>query len=531
MDDALNESRTYSSLDEVMTKLIAARGKTFRELDQTGRISTKGNKGSLGNIIEESVLGYPVNSDPEADIQIGDERYELKVTPLKHVRKGKETSAKERLVIDIIDFMELSKEQRFETSRMWQKAKNILLVYYYDDREDKKKELRIDCRVLDSLILDYQDEDLSTIKHDWQIIRDKVASGHADELSESDTNYLAACTKGQGNAALKGAVQNTAPTNAENGQKLNDLRQAPATKDSDTPTITVKQRAFSYKSSYMTMVARRFLKNRSASQTRLHISPDQDLSSYIEERFHTFRGKTAGDINDALHTDITSNAKQYNADTALAILGAGKDPKTGKRRKLDDIEQFQAANVTQVKSVTIYPGGEPRENMSFPAMTQQQWDEWADPEATWEDSFIYHFFEKNRFLIVAFKSPVPHVSGHDKSQDILLGGFLWNMPEKDLDRYVRPVWEQVHSLLANKRWVHYNDGNNLLPGQDFNKVFHLRPHSNKGWRKGGPSDRIVLPTGEIITKQGFWLDRRYVAQLITSHGLWTPNHSLSQPSL
>ena len=105
----LNEERSFSSLEEVTKLLIAAEGKTFRELDETGRGDSAGNKGSLGNIIEESVLHYPVNSDAEADILVGDTRYELKVTPLKHSGKGKRTKtvAKERLVLDIINYENL----------------------------------------------------------------------------------------------------------------------------------------------------------------------------------------------------------------------------------------------------------------------------------------------------------------------------------------------------------------------------------------------------------------------------------------
>lgn len=51
-----NDAREYSSLEEVMNTLLTAKGKSFRELDQTGRALTGGNKGSLGQIIEESVL-------------------------------------------------------------------------------------------------------------------------------------------------------------------------------------------------------------------------------------------------------------------------------------------------------------------------------------------------------------------------------------------------------------------------------------------------------------------------------------------
>ena len=63
-----NNAREYSSLEEVMNTLLTANGKSFRELDKTGRALTGGNKGSLGQIIEESVLNYAINSDVEPDI-------------------------------------------------------------------------------------------------------------------------------------------------------------------------------------------------------------------------------------------------------------------------------------------------------------------------------------------------------------------------------------------------------------------------------------------------------------------------------
>lgn len=72
----------------------------------------------------------------------------------------------------------------------------------------------------------------------------------------------------------------------------------------------------------------------------------------------------------------------------------------------------------------------------------------ASFDAKWEDSFLYEYFEENKFFIVPFESPVPysqHVAGNDR----LVGGFLWNMPEKDIEQYVRPVWERLHELMLS----------------------------------------------------------------------------------
>ena len=42
----------------------------------------------------------------------------------------------------------------------------------------------------------FPNTDLEIIKKDWKLIKQKVADGKAHELSEGDTFYLGACTKG-----------------------------------------------------------------------------------------------------------------------------------------------------------------------------------------------------------------------------------------------------------------------------------------------------------------------------------------------
>lgn len=474
----LNEERRFSSLEEVTKLLIGAEGKTFRELDETGRGDSVGNKGSLGNIIEESVLHYPVNSDAEADILVGNTRYELKVTPLKHTGKGmhRKIVAKERLVLDIINYEDLPGET-FEDSRFWNKSKNIIMVYYYDDREDKKTQSRLDCMVLKSVILHYDENDLAMIRNDWEKIHEKVSSGHADQLSESDTNYLAACTK---------------------GANASSMRDAPAPHGSGLSKIRAKQRAFSFKSSFMTSIAERALVSR-IDEYSLPIPANQTLSEFLKERMNPYIGKTVDNIS--LRLGVPKTASKANK-SRLIMKMVGADG-----RSVDTVEQFRKANVTKLKTVVQYPDGLPKENMSFRQITEEEWQGLASFDAKWEDSFLYEYFEENKFFIVPFESPVPypqHVAGEDR----LTGGFLWNMPEADIERYVRPVWERLHELMLSGRSVHYGRGTNLLPGTSFNGVCHLRP-------KGRNSDDVVrLPNGESITKQCFWLDRRYVAKLI-----------------
>ena len=80
------------------------------------------------------------------------------------------------------------------------------MVYYYDDREDKRAQSRLDCKVFKKRSYCIMTKnDLATIRNDWETIHEKVVSGHADQLSESDTNYLAACTKGANASSMRDA--------------------------------------------------------------------------------------------------------------------------------------------------------------------------------------------------------------------------------------------------------------------------------------------------------------------------------------
>lgn len=90
-------SNTYKTKEDVLRRAQEAVGKTFGEIDKTGRLST--GKGAAGNVIEESWFGYRPNSDPTPDFE--EAGVELKVTPFEKTAKG--IRAKERLVCDKLE--------------------------------------------------------------------------------------------------------------------------------------------------------------------------------------------------------------------------------------------------------------------------------------------------------------------------------------------------------------------------------------------------------------------------------------------
>ena len=263
------DKRNPSSIEAYAQRLV---GKTFRQVweedeqqspqyireegayGSTDVDEKKRNKGNLGQIIEEKFFHYECNSDSRADFH--DAGVELKVTPYK-INKNGSISAKERLILTMIDYFSVVNES-FEDSHMWRKSRLILLIYYLWQQDIKQN---IDYKIGYSRLFTPPEQDLMIIKHDYQVIVEKIRAGRAHELSEADTLYLGAAPK--------------ASTSA-------DRRKQPFSDE------LAKPRAFAFKNSYMTYVLNTYILP--GKQTYEPIMSDETSDSF--EEYVT--GKIAG---------------------------------------------------------------------------------------------------------------------------------------------------------------------------------------------------------------------------------------------
>lgn len=446
----------YQTLDEILIVANSARGKSFGEIDQYNRLDNKNSKGILGQVIEESLFGYEINSNPEADF--GNLETELKVTAIKQ-NKNKTISAKERLVLNIINYMdEVNKD--FYTSSFWKKNKQLLLMVY----EWKKDIERSNYIIQDSFLFTFPEKDLLIIQKDWEIIIGKVRKGLAHELSESDTQYLAACTK---------------------GANKNSVTKQPHS------SIMAKQRAYSLKQSYLTAIFRERLNNKKLlSFTNVEELKEKSLQEILEEKFKPFYEKTENQISLELSLEKDFNSKNKLQLLISAILGV-------RGTLLNDIEEFAKSNI-QFKTVRVNQSGLPKEHMSFKNINFNE-----VMQEDWENSYIKNFFEQTQILFVIFET---NTEGHS----ILKKVKLWNMPESVIENQLYDYWSEIKDVL-NKGVVieKTNRGySNNLPNASFNQMMHVRPKGKNA------KDMVMLPDGQWITKQSYWLDRHYIKQII-----------------
>ena len=450
------------TVEELIEIAESAVGKTVKEYDINNRLASKGNKGGIGQILEEGLFGYAINSISEADF--GELGVELKATPVKQ-NKNKAFAAKERLVLNIINYMK-EVEYSFETSSFWRKNETILMMFYFWDKELD----RGDYRILKSVLYTYPEDDLEIIKNDWEIIVGKIRAGKAEELSEGDTMYLGACTK---------------------GANKNSLRQQPF---SDVPAM---QRAFSLKASYMTTLVRKYIKQDNivsfASKEEL---AKKSLETILQERFAPYVGLDMREISQKINYEINPKNKSTIANMISRILGI-----TG--TKLDNIEEFSKANI-QFKTIRLEPNNMPKEHMSFENV---DFDAWLND--SFEESQFYQKFEETKFLFVVFQYREALKENPDRIP-YFKKIVLWNMPEQTIRNEVGLMWRRGRKVL--KDGVELTVGprgiSNNLPSAKQNHVTHIRPKAKDG------KDKVQLPDGQEITKQAFWLNKEYIAEIV-----------------
>lgn len=434
------------------------KGKTLRKVCAPSILKHNyTGKGNFGQILEKFYFGYDPNSKSEADFfEIG---MELKSSPLKQL-KNNEYRSKERLVLSIIDYLKIV-DQSFDESDFWKKNSNILLIFYLH---------QAGFDILDYLIKlvdewNFPNTDLEIIKKDWQLIKQKVADGKAHELSEGDTFYLGACTKGAN--ALS-------------------VRKQPFSK------IPAKQRAYSLKQGYVNHIIASIAGETKEIYGKLipsvAIAKKQTIEEVVISKFKPYYGKTVEQILVSTGVELNTTAKSFYASLTKAILGIELDK---------EIEEFEKAEII-VKTVRLKENNLPKEDISFPNF---KYEEIVNEE--WDDSNFKDILE-HKFLFVFFQ--------FENEQLVLRKVKFWNMPYVEILE-AEKVWAKTKEIVSKGKIVKEVIGTTRhtnFPNKSFNSVSHVRPHATNA------ADTYPLPTKDKLTKANeytkhcFWLNNTYV---------------------
>lgn len=440
-------------------------GKTLGELgDFKYNLDDFNYKGGVGVLMEENVFQYGANSASEPDFK--EAGIELKTSPVK-LNKNGTYSAKERLVLNIINYME-EYSKTFETSSFWQKNKRLYIMFYLWEEGKPRK----DYRVLMNILYDYPEEDLLIIKQDWEYIINKIRAGKAHELSEADTLYLGACPK---------------------GKDSNSLRKQPF---SDIPAM---QRAFCLKNSYMTSIVRRSLSNEKVNNIiSIKELKNDSFKDALLKRVKKYIGMSVDELSQLF--GINPNLKNKNEKIFGRMLGI--------KGNINETDEFKKANIV-CKTVRLKQNKSIEQSMSFPPF---KFTEIVGEE--WEDSTLRNYFTQNKYLFIIFE---------EKAGLFYFQGIkLWNMPLDIIDTHLKYVWQKTKDIISNGDIIKEHRSNksgklityNNFPGIGDNPVAHVRPHGQN------KNDVYDLPVPDKLTgctkftKQCFWLNNKYVLNVI-----------------
>ena len=459
----MKKGRHYSK-EEIAVISQSVIGKSFREIRDVELITIedeKVQKGSMGGIIEEYLFGIEPNWESEPDFI--DAGIELKVTPYKR-NKDNTLSAKERLVLNMIDYM-TEYENEFYTSHFWFKNNKLEILWYlHDENKDK-----LDFKITNEILLDLSiSEDIKQIEKDWNTVINKIKAGKAHEISEGDTMYLGACTKG-------------ANANSTRKQPFSD--------------IEAKRRAFCFKQSYMTQLVRKYIGDYSNVE-KILANTNQTFDEFVNNVINKFKGKTQKELMELFN--IESSAKSINSIIVSRMFEV--------KGSLNETEEFLKANIIP-KTVRIEENGRIRESMSFPAF---KYTELINQE--WENSDLRETLESTKYLFFVFKM--------ENNEYVFKGIKLWNVPELIIENEVQTMWQKTVDVIKNGNIVKaINNGirETNFPSATQSRVCHVRPHARNA------QDTYPLPVTDKLTglteytKHCFWFNRGYLEEILEEY--------------
>lgn len=402
-----------SSLESIVEYARLLIGKSLAEASNVPRdeLVSKG-KGGLGTLVEEAFFDMKSSNKPKPDF--GEVSVELKTTPMKRkvVDARRMLVAKERLVLSMIDYIQIQHET-WETSRLLLKCRQMLILTYLHEQEKEP----IDRIFLDrQKLLDLLDDssvDARQFKRDWETIKEKVHQAKAHELSSADTMYLEAITKGQGKGKDK-------------------LRAQPFSE------VLAKPRAFAIKQSYLTS-----LLSGEDQESVLLSDPGKSVETVTYERFQPYLGKSVEELSQVFNFYGSSKTdKAFYPRLAIRILAKGGT----------SVPELQKADI-ELKVVRLKPTGKLREAVSFPNFTYLGID-----KEDWEDSTFFERIDR-RFLFVVFQET-------PDGGEVLKSAGYWSMPYEDKQE-AQKVWEETKSRVQRDVYD--------FPKASENPVAHVRP--------------------------------------------------------
>lgn len=484
-------------------------GKVISEVVDAKCIVNRRDKGLVGNAIQEHYFGVPRNSSSEPDFP----QASLELKSFGYWSERSNERADQRLALTDINFMDFELEVPFEDSHLYHKCHNMLWIAYLM----KMNQARIDSEIKHVRLYEFEKivkSDMLQIQKDYYLITKKIRDGKASELSEGDTEYLGA---------------------ARTGNKESREQEAPKG-DKALP------RRFVFKQSYMTYLVREYIilnKGFGTPIPKAHgkysikIPRRKTFEEWLDALDKKYFLRTAKQLSKRKKIREIKGIIDFDKKNAFSELGYAM---LGIRSNED---AYLKKTNTVVKSVRINKNGITVESSPFPNF---RIIDIIDQE--WIESDMFSYLSEQRFLLQVF---VQNEKGY-----VYTGHTILKFTPEELEKLVRPTWEDfkkkvkdglTFKLELNKNgepkiknnvsgkvegqigliklhaWdITYDIAAEHISGVSDAANEYIKDNTVEGRFLRKPENRElygdVLPNGDVITKQSFWLNKDYILQYL-----------------
>lgn len=468
--------------DEITRILDDCLNKTLGEVDSNNvfdrTIKHPKITGIAGDVIEQSVLGYPPDIRQEPDLDIDGVKTELKTTGMR--RKGSRYDAKEPMSITAVSPDTIVNET-FLDSNFWHKLEHMLFVYYlYDSPSPVKAAQYADFPIKGYQFHEFDEEDQEILKNDWEIVRDFIRYLQ-DEYEDYEDEYPR--------------------ISHELRPKLMYIDTAP--KWPNRPRFRLKRTVVS------SIIQEHF--EGGLEQLPGKYTTYSEINKTLHELSEKYNGKTIEELMDLLDIDVKRVNKAIGETIIVKMFG-------GNSKKMQSIELFRKAGIIG-KTITLTERGLRKEDMKFFTI---DFNEFENENIEFEDSQIYDYFTNNRILCILFQKPY----GTAKMiENKFLGFKMIEFSQEFVENDVRETWERIKDLIVNDKLEdvisldkfgnpRINSSGNVMSAPNF-------PKSSEGnvFVRGTSSTSDVKPlniNGVRMYRQQMWVKGTYIVDKLNN---------------
>lgn len=484
--------------------LESVKNKTLGEVDTKSVFNRAINKpkitGIAGDVIEQSVLGYPPNQDQSPDLNVEGVLTELKTTGMraKKINGCLKYVAKEPASITAVSINSIALED-FNNSKLWHKIEHLLFVFYlYDSEKTVPAYEYRKFYIKGYKFYEFSQSDIEVIRNDWQIIHDFIA------------DIQKRCTREQ-------AEKEYPNLSTKINKQTVYLDTAP--KYPKSPRFRIRRRV-------LDIIIQQSFSNESLEQLPNPYRGLSDVEKKCRELSDKYNNWTIDRLfkyfNIANVDNKNTVPKQCSEQIIVKMFG-------GNSKKISKIEMFKKFGYIG-KSVTISRLEKRTEDIKlfavdFDDLREEMIEDENGTirEKTFEDSDLYQYLTENRFLCIVFQEE-PDVNGKVNLKDNRFKKFeIIELSDDDLLKDAKTAWEKARDLIVNNKLkdlpvLDKNGNQRFTTKTNIPMTVPNFPKSKDGllfFRGGGKdaTDKVEV-NGISMLRQYYWIRGSYIVDKI-----------------